>query len=237
VAPRGHGQGVRATGHRRRRRRLPGGGRGRERGGRARCQDHRRADGDVRRAGRAVLAPGGRRDRPPGRALHGHLHVRLPAALLHVPRRGGDGGPLRPRHRGGNPGNRHQGGVPEMRGRRARRHAERREGAPRDRTRERAHRRPDHGSLAPGLRDRAAPGRGLRGGGSRPVEGADRPHRGHGRPRLHRAAARQGRLHRDGPLRAGDLPAYGAAERDRHGAAGARLRGSHVPVPGLLRDA
>ena len=53
----------------------------------------------------------------------------------------------------------------------------------------------------------AAPGRDLRGGGRRPLEGPDRPHRRHRRPRLHRAPARQGRLDRAGPLRARDLPA------------------------------
>ena len=42
----------------------------------------------------------------------------------------------------------------------------------------------------PASRDRAAPDRDLRGGGRRPVAGADRPHRRHRRPRLHRAAAR-----------------------------------------------
>ena len=31
-------------------------------------------------------------------------HLRLPPALLHVSRRGRDGGPVRPRHRGGDPG-------------------------------------------------------------------------------------------------------------------------------------
>jgi hypothetical protein len=237
MAARGHREGGRAARDRRRGRGLPGGGRGGERGRRAGCQDNRRADGHVRRPGRAVLAPRRRGDRPPGRAVHGHLHIRLPAPVLHVPRRGRDGRPVRPRHRAGDPGDGHQGRLPEVRRRRAGRHAQRREGAPRHRSRERAHRCSDHGPLAPGLGDRAAPGRGLRGRGRRPLEGADRPHRRHGRPRLHRAAARQGRLHRDGPLRAGDLPAHAAAQRNRHGAARARLRRSHVPVPGLLRDA
>ena len=79
--------------------------------------------------------------------------------------------------------------------------------------------------------------RDLRGGGRRPVEGPDRPHRRHRRPRLHRAAAREGRLHRHGPLRPRDLPADRAAQRDRARAARARLRRPHVPLAGLLRDA
>jgi hypothetical protein len=237
MAARGDGQGGRAAGERGRGWRVPGGGRGGQRSRRAGREDDRRADRDVRRPRRRVLAPGRGGDRAPGHSVHRHLHVRLPAALLHVPGRGRHGGPLRPRHRAGDPGHRDQGGVPEVRRGRARGHAERGEGASRRGAREHPHRGADHGPLAAGQRDRAAPGRCLRGGGSRPLKGPDRPHRRHGRPRLHRAAARQGRVHRHGPLRAGDLPAHGAAQRDRHGAAGARLRRSHVPVSGLLRDA
>ena len=49
--------------------------------------------------------------------------------------------------------------------------------------------------------------------------------------------ARQGRLHRHGPLRARDVPALRAAQRDRAGAARARLRRADVPLGRLLRDA
>ena len=237
MAARGNGQGVRAARAGRRGGRLPGGRRGRERGRRARRQDDRRAHGDVRRPGCRVLAPRRRGDRPAGRPVHRDLHLRLPAPVLHVPRRGRDGGPVRPRHRAGHPGDGDQGGVSQVRRRRAGSHAERREGAPRHRPGERTHRHADHGPLTSRQRDRTEAGGDLRGGGRGPVAGPDRPHGRHRRPGLHRAAARPGRLHRDGPLRAGDLPADGAAQRDRHGAAGARLRRSHVPVPGLLRDA
>ena len=78
-----------------------------------------------------------------------------------------------------------------------------------------------------------APGRDLPRGGRGAREDPDRPHRRHRRPRLHREAARQGRVHRDGPLRARAVPAGGPAQRDRDRAAGARLRRAHVPVAGL----
>ena len=107
----------------------------------------------------------------------------------------------------GQPGHRYQGGVPEVRGRRARGDRERREGPPRHRPRERPDRGADHGPLPAGLGDRAAQVEIFVEEGVDPGKGADRPHRRHGRPRLHRGAARQGRLHRDGPLRARDLPA------------------------------
>ena len=237
MAARRHGQGVRAARGGRPRRGARGGDRLRQVRGRERSEDNRGADGDVRRSRCRVLAPGGRGDRAPGHSLHRDLHLRLPAPLLPVPRRGRDGGTLRPRHRGGDPGDSDQGGLPEVRSRRARHHAEHREGAPRHRAGKRAHRDAHHGPLTPGKPDRAGAGGDLRGRGCRPVPGADRPHRRYRRLGLHREAARQGRVHRHGPLRAGDLPAHRPSQCDRHGAAGARLRRAHVPVSGLLRNA
>ena len=52
-----------------------------------------------------------------------------------------------------------------------------------------------------------APGRGLPRGGRRPGQDPDRAHRRHRRPRLHRGAARKGRLDRPRPLRHRDVPA------------------------------
>ena len=104
-------------------------------------------------------------------------------------------------------------------------------------TGEPAHRRADHGPLAAGVQHRAAPGRDLPRGGGRPVEDPDRAHRRHRRPRLHRGPAREGRLHRSGPVRDRDVPADGEADRHDARAARARLCGATVPVGRLVRVA
>ena len=107
------------------------------------------------------------------------------------------------------------GGLPEVRRRRRRGHRERREDPPRRGPRERADRRADHGPLDARRRHRPAPGRDLQGGGRRPLAGADRALRRHRGRRLHRVAARPGRLRRAGPLRPGDVPADRQAQRRR----------------------
>ena len=56
------------------------------------------------------------------------------------------------------------------------------------------------------------------------------------RPRLHRGAARQGRVDRPGPLRARHVPPVRPAQRDHRRAAAPRLRRPAVPLPGPLRD-
>ena len=81
-----------------------------------------------------------------------------------------------------------------------------------------------------------APGRDLRGGGRRSLEGPDRPHRRHRRPRLHRGPAREGRLDRPRPLRPRSVPAVREAPGDGEGAARARLRGADLPLGRLGRD-
>ena len=94
----------------------------------------------------------------------------------------------------------------------------------------------DHGPLA--ARDPARPGDHgrVRRRGHRPAQGADRPHRRHGRPRLHRGAAGARPVDRDGPLWPGHLPADGQAQRDRDRAVQARLREPDDPVAGRVRD-
>ena len=182
---------------------------------RARGEDDLRADGDVRRPRHRVLTRVVGGDRPPGRALHRHLHLRLPAACSsstatptrwptcssHDIEQGIQGTEIKAaflKCAADEPG------VTENveKVHRAVARASVRTGAP-----IMAHSRP-------ASEHRAAADRDLRRGGRRPGAGPDRPHRRHRRPRLHRAAARQGRLHRHGPLRAGDLPADRAAKRD-----------------------
>ena len=154
---------------------------------------------DVRFMQRVAEATGVR-----ARRLHRDLHLRLPAALLREPRRGRDRRALRRRHREGHPGHRHQGRVPQVRGRRARASPSNVEKLHRAvRARQPADRRADHGPLAAGVQHRPAPGRDLPRGGRRPGEDPDRPHRRHRRPRLHRGPARQRRVDRPGPLRPG----------------------------------
>ena len=55
------------------------------------------------------------RDRPADRRLHRRLHLRLPAPLPAEPQRGLHRRPLRPRHRAGDPGNRGEGGLRQVR--------------------------------------------------------------------------------------------------------------------------
>ena len=153
--------------------------RGRQGRARSRREDDRRADRDVPRPRRELHPACVQGDRPAGDRLHRHLHLRPPAAVLAEPLAGRDGRRLRARHRAGHPGHRHQGGLPQVRGRRAGRERERREGPSRVRAREPEDRRADHGPLAPGVQDRPAPGgdppRGGRGAGEDP----DRPLRRH----------------------------------------------------------
>ena len=102
---------------------------------RARDQDDLRPDRDVPRPRRRLHARGLRGDRAAGRPLHRDLHLRPPAAVLRQPRPRPDRRPLRRRHRAGDPGDRDQGRVHQVRRRRARRDRERREGPPRRRPR------------------------------------------------------------------------------------------------------
>ena len=138
---------------------------------------------------------------------------------------------LRARHRAGHPGHRHQGRLPQGRRRRARGERAHREGPPRGCPREPADRRADHGPLAAGL-----------GHGPRQVEifleegvAPEKIHIAHTGDTddlgLHRGPAGQGRLDRDGPLRARHLPADRQAQRHGDRAAGEGLRGAHVPLP------
>ena len=158
-----------------------------------------------------------RRDRHPAR--DGDRHLR-PALHVHPPalpdaRRGLPGRRLRARHRGRHPGHAREGGVPQDRRRRAGHHARRREGPPRRGARVEPHGAADHGPLAA---RRAAPASTRCGSSSRrafpPIEGDDRPHRRHRRPRLHRGAARARAVHRHGPLRHRDLPARRGPQHD-----------------------
>ena len=96
-----------------------------------------------------------RGDRPAGHPLHRDLHLRLPAAVLRQPRPGPDRRPLRAGHRGGDPGDRDQGRLHQVRGRRARGEREHREGPPGGRPRQRSHRGADHGPLPAGQQHRA----------------------------------------------------------------------------------
>ena len=195
---------------------------------RARCSSHRDATFSKRVADESglnvVLAPGS----TPTTTCRSHSCNRSEDA---------DRRDLRPRHRERDPGHRHQGRLHQVRRRRAGRHAERREDPPRRRARLAADRPADHGPLAPGERHRARPDEGLRGGGRRPRQGPDRPHRRHRRPRLHRAPARHRLLDRHGPLRPRHLPADRAASDDRPRPAREGPRRPHVPVPGLVLDA
>ena len=156
-----------------------------ERGVRTICEP----TGDVRRSRRRASRAGSPR-RPASRSSPAPASTPTTTSrtFFDRPRRRRDGRPVRPRHRAGHPGHRDQGRVPQVRRRRARRDREHREGPPRGRARQRPHRRADHGPLAPRHPDRVRAGRDLRGGGRRPVEGPDRAHRRHRRPRLHRAA-------------------------------------------------
>ena len=126
------------------------------------------------------------RDRPSGRPLHRHLHLRPPAPVLPHPQPRADRGDVRRRHRARDPGDRDQGGLHQVRRRPSRPDRERHEGPPRGRDGERADRRADHGPLCPHGRHRAEAARPLRGGGRRPLQGPDRPLRRHRRRRLHR---------------------------------------------------
>ena len=76
-------------------------------------------------------------------------------------------------------GTEHQGGVHQVRGRRAGPHGERRQGPPSGRDGERPDRSADHGPLPPGQRHGAEAGRHLRGGEGRPLARPDRPLRRH----------------------------------------------------------
>ena len=105
-----------------------------------------------------------------------YTYDHLPQALAQ-PHRGRDRRDLRPRDRERDPGDRHQGGLHQVRRRRAGRHAERREDPPRRRARLDADRPADHGPLATRERHRPRADAGLHRGGRRPGEGPDRPHR------------------------------------------------------------
>ena len=99
----------------------------------------------------SVLQQARLRDRPADRRLHRDLHLRPPADVPHHARRRLHRGPLCPRRRTGDAGHGCQGGLHQVRRRRAGDHRERREAAPRRRARLAADGRTDHGPLAPGL--------------------------------------------------------------------------------------
>ena len=95
--------------------------------------------------------------------------------------------------------------------------------------------RPDHGPLdARPCRPAPARWRSSRRRACRST-GADRPLRGHRRPRLHRGADREGRVRGSRPLRPGDVPADRQAQRDRRRAAAPRARRAADDLAGLLR--
>ena len=71
------------------------------------------------RARRRVPAAGGAGERAQRGARHRRLHLRLPAERARQPQRGPARRPLRRGHRGGHPGHRRQGGVHQVRRRRA----------------------------------------------------------------------------------------------------------------------